>query len=191
MQIAIITGSTRDGRLTPKLASWVEANARKYEYDAKFKMLDLKKYDIPLLKEAPWQENRTLNEGTREWLSELAAADGYIIVTPEYNHSVPAALKNAIDHTNGQMNRKPVAIVSHGSNNGVRANEHLRQILNSNIGAFTISATVNFIGNISEAFGEGNTLKDGFEINDSKLDKMLRDSIWYTRALKNARETEA
>lgn len=121
-------------------------------------------------------------------LDGLSAADGVIIVTAEYNHTIPAVLKNAFDYTHGQMNRKPVAIVSHGVNAGVRANEHLRQMLNSNMGAFSISSTVNFVGKVDEALDETGVPTTDNELNDSKLETMLKDIIWYTKAIKNAKE---
>jgi NAD(P)H-dependent FMN reductase len=69
------------------------------------------------------------NEHTKKWSEKIAAADGYIFVTPEYNHSVSGALKNAIDYLYQEWNNKAAAFVSYGSNGGSRAVEHLRQIM--------------------------------------------------------------
>lgn len=186
MNIAIIVGTTRDGRLTPRLAHWV-AEAAKQRTDVEFSVLDLKDYSIPMLEEAPWLEVRHLSDGTKRWLEELGRADGVIIVTAEYNHTIPAALKNAFDYTHGEMNRKPVAIVSHGVNSGVRANEHLRQMLNSNMGAFSISATVTYVGNIAESLTDTGASTGENTLNDSKLQKLLDDIIWYTAAITQAK----
>lgn len=187
MTIAIIVGTTREGRLTPRLARWVEQAAHR-RTDADFTVLDLKDYDIPLLEQAPWLKDRTLTAGTERWLDELRAADGVIIVTAEYNHTIPAVLKNAFDHTHGEMMRKPVAIVSHGVNSGVRANEHLRQMLNSNMGAFSISATVTYFGKIEDGLDEDGRPTGEHALNDAKLEKLLDDIIWYTDAIKTAKE---
>lgn len=187
MNIAIIVGTTRDGRVTPRLAQWVN-QAAKQRTEAEFSILDLNEYEIPMLEEAPWLEDRHLNDGTKRWLSELGRADGVIIVTAEYNHTIPAVLKNAFDHTHGEMNRKPVAIVSHGVNSGVRANEHLRQMLNSNMGAFSISATVTYVGNIAESLSENGAPTSENTLNDSKLQKLLDDIIWYTKAITQAKK---
>lgn len=189
MRIAIITGTTREGRVTPRLAKWA-MNAASEHSDVEFVSLDLKDFDIPMLNDTPWVANRDLNEGTREWLNELDQADGLILVTAEYNHTIPAVLKNAFDHTNGQVKRKPVAIISHGVNSGVRANEHLRQMLNSNMDAFSISATVTYAGNVSEALTEGGHATGDNSMNDSKLHKLLDDIIWYTNAIRTAKEAE-
>ncbi len=189
MNIAIIVGTTRDGRVTPRLAQWV-SEAAKRRSEAEFSILDLKDYDLPMLEEAPWLEDRHLSEGAKRWLEELAKADGVIIVTAEYNHTIPAVLKNAFDYTHGEMNRKPVAIVSHGVNSGVRANEHLRQMLNSNMGAFSISATVTYVGNIAESLSKDGVPTGENTLNDSKLQKLLDDIIWYTKAITQAKKEQ-
>ena len=189
MRIAVIVGTTRQGRVTPRLAQWV-MNAAQARTDVTFDLLDIKDFAIPMLEEAPWNADRVVSDGTKRWLDGLRAADGVIIVTAEYNHTIPAVLKNAFDQTNGEMMRKPVAIVSHGVNAGVRANEHLRQMLNSNMGAFSISSTVTFVGNVAEALSEDGTPTTANELNDSKLQKLLDDIIWYTAAIKTAKESD-
>lgn len=189
MNIAVIIGTTRQGRETPRLANWVMSGAAKHT-DATFSLLDLKQYDIPMLEEAPWLEDRHITDGTKQWLDGLRAADGVIIVSAEYNHTIPAVLKNAFDQTHGEMMRKPVAIVSHGVNSGVRANEHLRQMFNSNMGAFTISSTVTYVGNIAEGLSEEGDALGENSLNDSKLEKLLSDIIWYTSAIKDAKERD-
>lgn len=189
MNIAVIVGTTRQGRVTPRLAKWVMKAANE-RANATFKLVDLAGYDIPLLQEAPWLDSRTITDGTKQWLAELDAADGIIIVTAEYNHTIPAVLKNAFDHTHGEMMRKPVAIVSHGVNSGVRSNEHIRQMLNSNMGAFSISSTVTYIGNVGEALTEDGAPIGDNDVNESKLQNMLDDIIWYTKAIMNAKETD-
>ncbi|MES2876111.1 MAG: NAD(P)H-dependent oxidoreductase [Patescibacteria group bacterium] len=186
MRIAIVVGTTREARVTPRLAQWV-MNAAKQRSDAEFASLDLRDFSIPMLEEAPWLEDRHLTDGTKRWLDELGKADGVIIVTGEYNHTIPAVLKNAFDHTHGEMMRKPVAIVSHGVNSGVRANEHLRQMLNSNMGAFSISATVTYFGNIAEALDEHGNATTENKLNDGKLQALLDDIVWYTGAITRAK----
>lgn len=189
MNIAIIVGTTREGRITPRLARWVR-QAAEQRTDAEFTVLDLKDYDIPLLEQAPWLEDHNLTDGTRRWLDGLQSADGVIIVTAEYNHTIPAVLKNAFDHTHGEMTRKPVAIVSHGVNSGVRANEHLRQMLNSNMGAFSISSTVTYFGKVEDGLDEDGRPVGDHALNDAKLKKLLDDIVWYTGAIKAAKEKE-
>lgn len=189
MNIAVISGTTRQGRVTPRLAKWVY-NATDKHPDVQFSLLDLAEYDIPMLQEAPWLADRQLTDGTQRWLDGLKAADGIIVVTAEYNHTIPAVLKNAFDHTHGEVLRKPVAIVSHGVNSGVRANEHIRQMVNSNMGAFPISATVTFVGKVDDALDEQGVPKVENTLNDTKLDVMLSDIIWYANAMKTAKDND-
>lgn len=187
MNIAVIVGTTRQGRVTPRLAQWVMRAANE-RTDAEFSLLDLKDFSLPMLDEAPWQDDRRLTEGAIRWLDGLRAADGILIVTAEYNHTIPAVLKNAFDYTHGELVRKPVAIVSHGVNSGVRANEHLRQMLNSNMGAFSISATVTFFGKVIELLDEQGVANKDNALNDEKLERVLDDLVWYTRAMVRAKE---
>ena len=189
MRIAIVVGTTREGRVTPRLARWVMNGAAK-RAGTEFALLDLKEYSIPMLEEAPWLKDRHLTDGTKQWLDGLREADGVIIVTGEYNHTIPAVLKNAFDHTNGEMMRKPVAIVSHGVNSGVRANEHIRQMLNSNMGAFSIAASVTYAGNISDALTEEGEATYDNPLNEAKLEKLLDDITWYTGAIKRAKDDD-
>ena len=189
MKIAVIVGTSREGRVTPRLAQWV-MNAGAARSDVEFRLLDLKEFSIPMLEQAPWHEDRQLTEGTRQWLDGLRQSDGVIIVTAEYNHTIPAVLKNAFDHTHGELIRKPVAIVSHGVNSGVRANEHLRQMVNSNMGAFSISSTVTYFGKVTDSLDEQGRATGDNQLNDAKLAKLLDDIIWYTGAIKAAKDKE-
>lgn len=192
MKIAIIIGSIREGRVTPTVAKWVEKTAMAREGGAAYSVVDLKSYDLPLFAESmPPQDNkeRVVTDGTRAWLDALAEADGYVFVTPEYNHSVPSGLKNALDLVDYQLVKKPAAIVSHGVMGGARSNEHLRLILNSTLGVVPIPQSVTLTG-----IGKGDVLSPEGELQESyaflqpKLDNLLSGIEWYTSALKVARE---
>lgn len=131
MKIQIITGSTRPGRLTNRLSSWV-AEAARQQTGWEVQAVDLAGHNLPFMNEAispRYNPSRQPTPEVKQWLDTLAPADGYIIVTPEYNHSIPAVLKNALDYIDFQFAKKPVAIVSHGSVGGARAAEHLKAIL--------------------------------------------------------------
>jgi NAD(P)H-dependent FMN reductase len=128
-KIAIIIGSTRPGRNGEAVAKWVleHANARG---DADYELVDVLDFDLPVLDEAiPASMGQYQNEHTREWAAKVAEFDGYIFVTPEYNHSTSGALKNAIDFVYAEWNNKAAGFVSYGSAGGVRAVEHLRLIM--------------------------------------------------------------
>src|SRR5699024_4328711 len=134
MKIAIITGSTRPGRRAPLVAQWVlEVLGRQpamLSGEVTLHSIDLATTDLPLFCEpAPPMTGMYQHAYTRDWSALIADFDGYIFITPEYNHSLPAVLKNAIDHLYGEWNDKAAGIVSYGVAGGVRAGEHLRQVL--------------------------------------------------------------
>ncbi len=124
LKLGIIVGTTRKGRVTPQVAEWVLKQAQERTHD--YELLDIKDYELPLLGETDAKEN------VKQWQDALAKLDGFVFVTAEYNHSLPAALKNAIDSPapDKAWYNKAAAIVSHGSAGGTRATEHLRGVLN-------------------------------------------------------------
>lgn len=137
LTIAIVVGSTRPGRKSPAVAQWV-LDIAKQRSDATFELLDIADFKLPLLDEAvPPSMGKYAHEHTRAWAAAVARVDGFVFVTPEYNHSVPAALKNAIDFVYKEWNNKAAGFVAYGSAGGTRAVEHLRGIL-----AETMTATV-------------------------------------------------
>lgn len=117
LNIAVLICSTRDERVSDQVAQWVLENAS----GANFSIVDLKDFRLPNLGETPNDKPK--------WDATLNRFDGFIFVTPEYNHSIPGVLKNALDITREPLANKAAAIVSYGSAGGVRAAEHLRQIL--------------------------------------------------------------
>ncbi|MBF0672366.1 MAG: NAD(P)H-dependent oxidoreductase [Salinibacterium sp.] len=128
LKIGIIVGSTRPGRLGRMVGDWVEANAS--APGVEFELVDLHDYKLPLLEEAfPAGAGNYQGDAANAWASKVAEFDGYLFVTGEYNHSIPGALKNALDYVNAEWNNKAAGIVSYGSMGGVRAGEHLRQVL--------------------------------------------------------------
>lgn len=131
MKIAIILGSTRPGRFGAQVADWVVAQVADRD-DAEYEMVDLADYDLDLLNEptVPGAAKRQYdNPKTRRWGAKIDEFDAYVFVTPEYNHGVPAALKNAFDVLYPEWVHKGAALVSYGADGGVRAVEHWRTIL--------------------------------------------------------------
>lgn len=129
-RIAIISGSTRPHRSSQAVASWVlEAGRRLAPDGVSLELLDLAAFGLPLLDEpAPAMTGAVEHEHTRRWAEAIGSFEGYLFVTPEYNHGVPGALKNAIDYLFYEWNDKAAGFVSYGANGGVRAVEQLRQI---------------------------------------------------------------
>ncbi|MEV4759039.1 NAD(P)H-dependent oxidoreductase [Micromonospora sp. NPDC049559] len=127
-KIGIILGSTRPGRNGEAVAHWVRDIAAQ-RTDAEYELVDLLDYKLPHLDEVyPPSMGQYSQPHTLEWANKIASFDGYVIVTPEYNHSTSGALKNAIDFLYSEWNNKAVGFVSYGSVGGTRAVEHLRLI---------------------------------------------------------------
>jgi NAD(P)H-dependent FMN reductase len=129
IRIAVVTGSTRPGRNNEAVARWVLELAERRN-DAEFELVDIADHALPLLDETvPPSLGQYAHDHTKRWAAKIAAFDGYVFVTPEYNHSIPAALKNAIDYLFAEWNNKAAAFVSYGGAGGVRAVEQLRQVM--------------------------------------------------------------
>jgi NAD(P)H-dependent FMN reductase len=127
-RIGIILGSTRPNRNGEQVARWVYDIASRRD-DAEFELVDLRDYPLPHLDEPlPPSMGQYQNDHTRQWADKIASFDGFVIVTPEYNHSTSGVLKNAIDYLYAEWNNKAVGFVSYGGVGGARAAEHLRLI---------------------------------------------------------------
>lgn len=129
-KIAIVIGSIREGRNGVQVANWIKELADKHG-NAEYSIIDLKEFNMPLMtkrfseytgEEAEYADLKKLADLTKE-------ADGYIFVTPEYNHSLTAAQKNYFDLYYSEFNNKAAGIVSYGSAGGARSAEHVRGIL--------------------------------------------------------------
>ncbi|WP_309617457.1 NAD(P)H-dependent oxidoreductase [Salinibacterium sp.] len=130
LKIGIILGSTRPGRKGEKVARWVLEQASNRSR-ASYELIDLADHPLPHLDEAmPPMMGQYAHEPTKVWAATIAKYDGYIFVTPEYNHSTSGVLKNAIDYLYREWNNKAAGFVSYGYNaSGARAVEHLRLIV--------------------------------------------------------------
>ncbi|MDR2254877.1 MAG: NAD(P)H-dependent oxidoreductase [Arthrobacter sp.] len=145
MKIGIISGSIREGRNSAHVAQWVKDSAAAFESeDLSFEVIALADYNLPLLDSAalPGMLNRAYTDQAQlAWGQKIDEMDGFILVTPEYNHGVPGALKNAFDSLAPEWNAKPIAFVSYGADGGVRATEQWRQIV-ANFDMYDLRATV-------------------------------------------------
>jgi NAD(P)H-dependent FMN reductase len=129
LRVGIVLGSTRPARFADRPATWLLELAKK-RTDATFELVDLRDYPLPFFEEAksPFREP-SKNEIAMRWSRKVAELDAFVFVTGEYNHSIPAALKNAIDYLYPEWNRKPAAFVAYGNAGGARGVEQLRLIL--------------------------------------------------------------
>ncbi|HEX3932858.1 MAG TPA: NAD(P)H-dependent oxidoreductase [Nocardioides sp.] len=127
-RIAVILGSTRPGRRGEPVAHWVMEQARTRS-DAEFELIDLLDYPLPHLDEPlPPSTGQYQNPHSQDWAATIGRFDGFVFVTPEYNHSTSGVLKNAIDYVYAEWNNKAMGVVSYGVTGGTRAAEHLRLI---------------------------------------------------------------
>jgi len=122
LNIGIILGSTRQGRVSPQVGKWVKEIADKRE-DANYEIVDIADFNLPFLGTTDGTE-----PGIAAWNEKLANLDGFVFIVQEYNHSITGALKNALDFAREAWNNKAAGIVSYGSTGGARAAEHLRGI---------------------------------------------------------------
>lgn len=129
LKIAIVVGSTRPGRKAEAVARWVHTLA-KSRTDAEFEIVDIQDFDLPLLDEpVPPSLGKYSKPHTKAWAAKIDPFDGYVFVTPEYNHAPSGALKNAIDYLYREWNNKAAGFVGYGSAGGTRAVEQLRLIM--------------------------------------------------------------
>lgn len=183
LRIAIIPGSTRPGRKSLEVAQWVLgiASARG---DAEYVMLDIADYGLPLLDEpVPPSLGRYSKPHTLKWSEAVAPCDGFVFVTPEYNHAAPAALKNAIDFLFREWNDKAAGFVSYGSAGGVRAVEVLRLVMGE-IKVADVRAQVML--SLREDFEEMKTFKPR-EHHAKSVGAMLDEVLRWAGALKPLR----
>lgn len=129
LRIGIILGSTRPGRNGEAVARWVYEHASRRK-DAEYELVDIAEYNLPLLDEpVPPSMNQYSKPHTKKWAAKIASLDGFVFVTPEYNHGTSGALKNAIDFLFAEWNNKAAGFVAYGSAGGVRAVEQLRLVM--------------------------------------------------------------
>lgn len=188
MKIQVIVGSTRPGRATLGVARWVAAQVRLQAPEAQVELVDLAEYPMPFFNEpVPPQFNpsRQCEPVVQAWLDKVAQADGYIVVTPEYNRSFPAVLKNALDFLDFQFSEKPVVLVGHGSTGGSHAVLHLRSAL-AGVQAISMPAATFILGMGGKLFAQDGTPKADVEGIASSLGRNVQSLLRFAAALKPA-----
>ncbi len=183
-KIAIIIGSTRPGRNGEAVGKWVYEQSKK-QTNAEFELVDIADYNLPLLDEPyPAMMNQYSKDHTKKWAEKINEFDGYIIVTPEYNHSTSGALKNAIDYLNVEWANKAAGFVSYGSAGGARAVEHLRQIF-AELRVATVREQVMF--SLFTDFVDMSEFKPASPHNN-EAEALFNEVISWSNALKTIRK---
>jgi NAD(P)H-dependent FMN reductase len=186
LRIGIIVGSTRPGRRAPALAEWV-LDIAKERKDAAFEIVDIGDYDLPVLDEPmPPSMGNYAQEHTKKWAAKIASLDGFVFVTPEYNHSISGALKNAIDFVYAEWNNKAAGFVSYGTTGGARAVEHLRGIM-AEVQVADVRAHVSL--SLFTDFENFSTFKPA-DWHLVQVNTMLDQLVLWSGALKTVREQQ-
>jgi NAD(P)H-dependent FMN reductase len=187
LKIAIIVGSTRPNRKADVVAKWVHDFAGKRN-DAVYEIVDLRNHPLPLLDEPlPPSLGKYAHEHTKAWAKVVEAYDAYVFITPEYNHSISAVMKNAIDFLYREWNNKAAGFVSYGSTGGARAVEHLRGIC-AEIQIADVRAHVSL--SILTDWENYTVFKPG-DRHDRQLTTMLDQVNTWGEAMKAVREKQA
>jgi len=180
IKLALIYGSTREGRRCDAVAGWAAAQI---EGDGPFDLdiVDPAKLDLPA------RHSRAEHAGLRSLRETIGWADGFVVVTPEYNRGYPAALKFLIDSIGEEWRGKPVGFVSYGGiSGGLRAVEQLRQVF-AELHAMTVRDGVAF-ANVWDQFNATGRLPDA-DRAEQAMATMLGQLHWWASALRHARDT--
>jgi NAD(P)H-dependent FMN reductase len=191
--ISIVIGSTRPNRFSEKPAHWIHQLLKRRD-GVEAQLLDLRDYPMPFFDHPrppsvpghpPYE-----NEFVRKWTGEIARSDGFIFVTPEYNYGTSAVLKNAIDWVYAEWNRKATAFVSWGGAMGARAVQQLRETA-IELQMAPVRSSVHIPLATLTAHYQGGDVHAGLAELEGRAKTMIDDLLWWTSALKTARDHTA
>jgi len=185
MKIGIISGSVREGRNSAAVTEWIhEFAVNRNDEGVEYEMVALADYDLPLLG-AKLPENRqaTASAAIQAWSEKMASFDGYVFITPEYNHAVGGALKNALDFLKAEVANKTASLVGYGSLGGARAHENMRVILGE-LSVASVRTTTNF--SLITDFENMSIFKPN-DYNKVNAQGMFDDLLLWTKALNTIR----
>ena len=189
LKIGIIISTTRATRFGHKPAEWVK-NIAAERSDMAVEILDLRDYPMPFFDEVAsnaWVP--TTNEVAQRWQKKVAEFDAYVFVTAEYNHGMPAVLKNALDYAYPEWNKKAAGFVGYGAVGGSRAVEQLRLVA-AELQLATVRTGVYIQGaDFMAVWREGADLKQIGHLQKGVVD-LLDQLAWWASALKSARKQD-
>lgn len=190
VRIGIIVSSVREGRFADHPAKWLHQIAGSRS-DIEVEMLDLRDYPMPFFAEAASPAYApSKNEVAQRWQQKLAACDGFVVITAEYNHGPTAAIKNAFDYAYSEWVNKPIGFVAYGGVGGARAVEQLR--LNAiELQMVPIRNAVHIQWSVYMAVTEEEKSLDSFDFLQAGAKNMLDQLVWWANVLKPAREGAA
>lgn len=188
-KIGIVIGTTRKARFADTPTNWLFDIARQ-RTDAEFEIVDLRDYPMPLFEEdmsPAWAPVN--NEAAQRFAAKIDSLDGFVFVIAEYNHSISGALKNAVDYTYREFNRKAATFLGYGGLGAARAVEHMRGIL-AELQVASLKYNVHL--GMTEMLGimrEGKSMADYPYLADTAK-QSLDELVWWTKALKASREAD-
>ena len=192
LKLKIIVGSVRKQRFGDKAGHWILEKAKKKGFDAE--LLDLRDWPFPFYDEptsAAFVTNGAYPSAiAQKWAEKIKEADAFIAVSPEYNHSTSAALKNAFDMIYTEWNNKPIGFVAYGGVGGARAVEHLRGIA-VELQMAPIRAAVHIPQPWTMLDKNGDLKAGSLDSFSDGADAFLDQLTWWTKALKTARAESA
>lgn len=188
LKIGIVTGSVRKNRVNLDVAKWVKEVAEAFG-GAEYEIIDIKEYDLPVFAEPispAYGKELVEQEKQQPWSEKMNEKDGYIFITPEYNHGLPSGLKNALDFLYHELNDKAAGIVSYGSAGGVRSAEQLRTVLSE----FQV-AHVRTQPALSIFYDFNYPSLNAGEKQKETVETMIKQLLPWTEAMVNVREMKA
>jgi NAD(P)H-dependent FMN reductase len=186
INVAVIVGSTRPGRKALDVANWVMEIAGS-RGDAAFELVDIQDFNLPLLDEPlPPSMGQYSQPHTKAWAARIAEFDGFVFVTPEYNHGTSGALKNAIDYLYKEWNNKAAGFVGYGSAGGARAIESLRLVMGELMVADVRAQVMLSLFTDFENFSTFNPAGH----HERAVESMLDQVVQWSAALKSLRKDD-
>ena len=190
MKISVILGSTRPNRQGERVAKWLMSQLNK-DAQVNYELIDLKDYPLPFYNEIESPDKlkgNYSNDVAKQWAAKVNESDGFILITPEYNHGVAAVIKNALDFVYDEWKNKPISFVSYsnGLGAGIRAVEQLRLITNT-LQMAPMQYAIH-LPRVQDTIDEsGNALNS---IINNGVEKLQNQLEWWAFALKKARDNQ-
>jgi NAD(P)H-dependent FMN reductase len=189
LRLLVINSTTREGRFSDHVARWTVDGLRR-RTDAEVEVLDLRDHPLPFFDGAPpaRKPREYADDAVRAFAERVDAADGFVILTGEYNHGYTGVLKNALDWTFAEWNRKPITFVGWGNVGGARAIEQLREV-SVELEMAPIRHAVHILPPQLMAVRETGSA-DALDVLDPKLDLLAADLTWWAQTLRAGRRAD-
>ncbi len=185
LSVPVILGTTREGNRTQRVARFA-TDVLDARDDIEPRLYDASQLPFGDVEARVWEMDPQPDAVT-VFVDAMRAADGFVLVTPEYNHGYPGALKNVLDHLYDAWNRKPFGLVTTGgSSGGIRAEEQLIQVITGGLGGVVVPASVN-VHRVADVVHEDGSIEDP-ETWTRRVDRMAAELVAYAEAMADVRE---